>query len=461
MSDIASALGISGASTAWMGIASVVVQLLEFCVPVAILASSQPRRDHLGGRIAVALLGLTCMSVLTMLGSSVGVFMPDAVALRYSANFVTYSAFLLAIVPAILLCVDTSVWNAFFYVTVGYTIQNLGAGAAETLRILAGAPIGQDAGIMWLYVVPSISVAASIAICWRPFLSRAREAGRLDERSSNMLLMAVLVILVVIANDVVIRALESEGDTNIWFVLVLRLTHVAICAFVLYSSWEVLVGARLAAEVEQAERMAAERERQYALSRENIDAINLKCHDIRHQIRHLADGVDGGTRVDSGILEDIAREIDVYDSLVRTGNDALDTILSEKSLLCSQEGITLTCIADGAALDFLPAAEIYSLFGNALDNAIRAARELDDPDRRTISLNIQRVGDLATVHVANFCAAMPTFTDGMPQTTQADHTSHGFGTRSMRSIVERHGGTITFSTAGDTFTVDALIPRER
>ncbi len=69
--------------------------------------------------------------------------------------------------------------------------------------------------------------------------------------------------------------------------------------------------------------------------------------------------------VDPAALADVAREVDVYDAAVHTGNEALDTILTEKSLVCQREGITLTCVADGSALDFMAPADIYALFGNA------------------------------------------------------------------------------------------------
>ena len=63
--------------------------------------------------------------------------------------------------------------------------------------------------------------------------------------------------------------------------------------------------------------------------------------------------------VDREALNDIAREVNVSDSVVETGNEALDTILTEKSLACSQEGITLSCIADGAALGARLPSDIY------------------------------------------------------------------------------------------------------
>lgn len=50
---------------------------------------------------------------------------------------------------------------------------------------------------------------------------------------------------------------------------------------------------RSSAEAEA--RVHAERERQYELSRADIEAINIKCHDVKHQIKALAgDGANHG-----------------------------------------------------------------------------------------------------------------------------------------------------------------------
>lgn len=201
--------------------------------------------------------------------------------------------------------------------------------------------------------------------------------------------------------------------------------------------------------------MVAERERQYQLSRKNIDAINVKCHDIKHQIRSLA---DGGRVADGRALEDLAAEIAIYDSTVKTGNPALDVILTEKGLVCSGEKITLAVIADGRALECLEPQEIYSLFGNALDNAIEAVRGIGEPERRLVSLNVRRSGTMCVINVENSCDVAPAFRDGLPVTTKADAGSHGFGTRSMRGIVERHGGVLSFGCEDGVFHVDALLP---
>ena len=46
----------------------------------------------------------------------------------------------------------------------------------------------------------------------------------------------------------------------------------------------------------------------------------------------------------------------------------------------------------------------------------------------------------------------------MPQTTKGDEANHGFGTRSMRQIAERYGGSFAAAAEDGTYRVDALIP---
>ena len=186
-----------------------------------------------------------------------------------------------------------------------------------------------------------------------------------------------------------------------------------------------------------------------------MDAINVKVHDIKHQIRHLQ---DGGVEVDATALASLAKDIRIFDSRVSSGNEALDTILTEKRLLCEAEDITISCIADGQALSFMAPSDIYSLFGNALDNAIEAVREVSDPERRSISVIVRRVGDMASVHIENYFEGKVRFKNGLPVTTKSDAAYHGYGTRSMRKTVEKYDGTITMSARAQLFRVNIMIP---
>ena len=108
----------------------------------------------------------------------------------------------------------------------------------------------------------------------------------------------------------------------------------------------------------------------------------------------------------------------------------------------------------------MAAVDIYSFFGNALDNALEAIGALPDDAMRSISLLVRRQAGMASIHMENFCApeAHLDFEGGLPQTTKSDRMSHGFGTRSMRATAARYGGTIVFSNDGGTFCLDVLLP---
>ena len=363
----------------------------------------------------------------------------------------TFAITLTTTCVAVLLVWRVSPWQALFCCTAGYIAQNLISGTSnliDTLVCAAGRP-----ELPWSSTLLMGCLLVYPLYLWL-FVRLVRRHSLADISEPQIILVALAVVATVIGLDVVVKSLGAS-TLGLEAYLMARLAHGVLCGFTLFSEQKILAARQLATEREVERRMAAERERQYQLSRKNIDAINVKCHDIKHQIRSLA---DGGRVADGRALDDLAAEIAIYDSTVKTGNPALDVILTEKGLVCSGEKITLAVIADGRALECLEPQEIYSLFGNALDNAIEAVRGIEEPERRLISLNVRRSGTMCVINVENSCDVAPAFRDGLPVTTKADADSHGFGTRSMRGIVERHGGVLSFGCEDGIFHVDALLP---
>ncbi len=79
-------------------------------------------------------------------------------------------------------------------------------------------------------------------------------------------------------------------------------------------------------------------------------------------------------------LKELEQSIRIYDSIVKTGNEILDTLLSEKSLICEARDITIHCVIDGKKLFFMDSIDIYALFGNAIDNAIECGKVFRERD---------------------------------------------------------------------------------
>lgn len=228
------------------------------------------------------------------------------------------------------------------------------------------------------------------------------------------------------------------------------------CGFVLWVQVSQRRQARLEAEVELERRLRAQQREQYELSRESIALINRKCHDLKHQVSALR-LIDDKTRRDAS-LDAIERSVMIYDSVVKTGNEVLDTVLTEKCLICERDGVRWTCMADGAALSFMDSVDLYTLFGNALDNAIESVRTISDPEKRILAVTLQKKRDMAFLQIENFCDRPVPLRDGLPVSTKPEDGFHGFGMKSIRDIAERYGGTIDITVDGGIFLLCILLP---
>jgi len=193
----------------------------------------------------------------------------------------------------------------------------------------------------------------------------------------------------------------------------------------------------------------------YRISEQSIDLVNQKYHDLKHQIQLLRSEARWEKLE---YLDRMEQEIRSYEAQNKTGNRVLDTILTAKSLQCQRSGISLTCVADGQALDFMHPMDISALFGNALDNAIESAKKLDAPEKRLIHLSVARQRGFLRIRVENCYEGELHLEQGMPASTKRDKRYHGFGLKSIRSIASRYGGSMAIASKDGWFELRVLFP---
>lgn len=203
------------------------------------------------------------------------------------------------------------------------------------------------------------------------------------------------------------------------------------------------------------ERLLRQEQEQHNISRATIDVINRKCHDLRHQIAALRHMNEEEQEKSIGELE---KAVMIYDSFPKTGNKDLDIVLTEKCLLAEKQHVTVRCIVDGEKLSFMALEDMYSLMGNALDNAIEAASAEEKESRRIVTLYLAAKGNFLSIHVENPCAREPLFQDGFPITSKEDTDYHGYGMRSMCFLCEKYGGVLTTEWEDGIFLLNMLFP---
>ena len=383
-------------------------------------------------------------AVLLLLGLSLGfglLFGRYAPYIRYLVAFF----FSLLLFP---LCFEANVWDMLFCCVAAVASQNLAYSASSIVAGLCGHdPVVITFPFALAQTAVYIAVQGAAFLICRTFLKNMG-TGFARERIPMVLVLLILtVVIYVVQHDRQSLAVEDFFSWRIMF-----LSYDILALFMLFGLSE---RSRLRRENAVLDQLRVSEERQYELDKRAVEMVNIKCHDLKHQIAALR-GMQGEEQ--ERALKDIEEAVMIYDSIAQTGCKPLDLILKNKYLLCEKEGIRFTYMADGEKLAFLSSVDIYSLFGNALDNAIRACGEIEDRTHRLINMSVTAHANFLRIHIENSIAKAPVFCNGLPVTTQQDTAYHGYGMLSMRRIAESYGGVMEVSCKDCLFSLDMTIP---
>lgn len=304
----------------------------------------------------------------------------------------------------------------------------------------------------WLQILAFAAVCVPVYfVFYKVFRSDIKYLGSMykeNPHKGNILLIFMFAGYLV--SILLLREGRTYGGDSTWLIAV---ADVIISLFVLITQTVALSTARNGFQKSVWVELFKENKKQYEAFRNTVDYINIKCHDLKHEIEYLR----GGGTPDPEKLKELAKNVAIYEAFAKTGNETLDILLTEKNLLCLSESITLTYMADAAGLEVMAGSDIYSLFGNLLDNAIEYLRTVKDGGERFIRLFIKPQGGRLIIHEENYYIGKGTFKGGIPQTTKPDKIRHGFGIRSMTRIAKQYGGDLLISTEEGLFKVDIYI----
>ena len=203
--------------------------------------------------------------------------------------------------------------------------------------------------------------------------------------------------------------------------------------------------------------MLKEQYDKYRSYQSSFEMINIKYHDLKHQIAGLKGETSDDAR--SKWISAMEQELETYKPEMQTGNHVLDTILSGKMLSCRPHDIRLTCVAEGGLIDFMHVTDICTIFGNALDNAIESVSLIDDPEKRLIHMTVSSQKNFVLIQVSNYCEQELNIKDGNLITTKNDKRNHGYGLKSIKYSVEKYKGNMEYELNKNWFELKILIPK--
>ncbi len=292
------------------------------------------------------------------------------------------------------------------------------------------------------------------------FIKRLRslQAKYQDSINKWVLVLFVLILITTVISTVVstVSGISSVGgDSKDLIANAFSILSILFYAMVILIQFAFFETAKYKRGEDYLRQLRESEKYQFDIAKQSMDIINLKCHDLKHQIRTAL----SNQPIDPKFIDEVERNIFIYDSHYNTGNKTLDVFLTDKALRLKSRGVCLMVIADGAALDFLEEYDLNSIFGNLIDNAFDYLIALNEETERFIRINCKKYAGGVSVLVENYFKGSLTLkSDGLPKTSKGDEDWHGFGLKSVKDVVESYGGAFSIAVEDDLFKAKIFFP---
>lgn len=185
---------------------------------------------------------------------------------------------------------------------------------------------------------------------------------------------------------------------------------------------------------------------------ENESRLRTLRHDLRHHMVLLNDYIKNGET--GKALEHISSITEYVDSTIPRQfclNGVVNVILSHYANICQLKGISFIC--EVSLSRQLPVSDIdlVVILSNILENAVNA---LEICDTKRIEVKGFESDGKFFFEVKNpFCGEIE-FKDDLPVSRRENH---GYGTKSIAAIVEKHEGIYSFTVEDDIFVFRCAI----
>lgn len=363
-------------------------------------------------------------------------------------KFLFYFSIFVMTIACVFFSYKESLPQVLFCCSGAYATQHIARNISLLIGLIPIFSYGKWSTLFYLLMSGVVYVAVYLSVYFL-FIRCHSTNAIYNGNNIRKVILSLTVIVVCIGMS---RLTNDVAQKSMLFTVAGAIYAILSCMLVLNSQFEMTANDSMHYEVASMSELLRQERKQYELSKETIDLINIKCHDLKHQISALRKDASEEN------ISEIEHAIMIYDSAVKTGNDVLDVILTEKKLLCESKNIQMTCMVKGELVEFMDKMDVYSLFGNALSNAIESVSRLPDENDRCIGIVVRNIGAMLIIHVENCFDGKLKIENGLPVTIKNDRGYHGFGMKSMQRVAEKYGGEMNVAAKENKFNLDILIP---
>lgn len=356
------------------------------------------------------------------------------------------------LIGSLMACFKVNIQAAMFLGTAGYAMQHFTYKLIQIVigSIEKGIPsfVDNNYGIYGIY---ASFVIISLPIFYNMFGKKIHNNETLIIKDSRLLIISIILIICTVILNLIYESFVKVSNLTLF--IVGCLFDMVCCFLTLFIEFEMLKSKEISEAYIQMKTIWESEKKQLEISKENMDYMKILAHDLKHELN------ESTLLISKDKVDELNHRIAAFGNSIKTGNDILDLVIAERTLIVQKENINLSIIADGSVLSNMKQSDCYSLFMNIMDNAIDAVKELPK-DQREISLAVRESMGMILIHEVNPFKGTLNFKDGLPQTTKRDSMYHGFGTKSIKGIVDSYSGDCEISIKDNNiYVLNILLPK--
>ena len=292
---------------------------VELIICEVIFLLKKPRREHFPVRL---LLSMILYFVLAF-GWMTFIYKVQTESLLPLVFLYLGYAFLTAV--PISICFEMKGLEVLFSIAGGYATQHMCFAFLRIYLYLTQHSLEVD-GMYRIFTQYILYILWAFVM----YILLIRKNQNKDEFVDADIRIAVLALVLALAaiGLSVFYSNPDDAPLNMYNGILCPAYGILCCALVLVMEYYVLRENRMKKEQEVMEELLQMANAQQKSSKEAINIINMKCHDLKHQLKAFTNMSESSERME--YVKEVQQAVTIYDAIFHTGSEPLDYVLREK-----------------------------------------------------------------------------------------------------------------------------------